>query len=64
MESVLSKMDSDNPDVVLLAIKEARALNQEEKEIVLHELKKNLENSRKFLAISKAIIMDYFMTHT
>lgn len=74
METILAKLSSssDNPEVLLIALLEAKELSKKIKEENgLHieiapfykEIEKRLENPRFFKAFSKAVIMHYIMTN-
>lgn len=72
METILTKLSSDNPEVLLMALFEAETLRKEENQkdqplydvdLFHREVEKRLENSRFFMAFSKAVIMHYIMTN-
>lgn len=72
MDTLLAKLSSDNPEVLLMALFEAETLRKKENlkdqplydvDLFYREVEKRLENSRFFMAFSKAVIMHYIMTN-
>lgn len=60
-ESVISELQSDNPEVLQLALGHIKGLSREDRQVCFYEISRRLDNSRFFVAFSRAVISFYLL---
>ena len=60
-ESVISELQSDNPEVLQKALDHIKGLSRDDRQVCFYEISRRLENSRFFVAFSRASISFYLL---
>lgn len=58
-ESVISALQSNNPDVLQRALRQIKELSKDDRQVCFFEISRRMDNNRFFMAFSRAVIIFY-----